>query len=133
MISFYNISRQDKSIKNKIMKNISKIIEENSFILGKIVKNFEKKFSNFCKVKYSIGCANGTDALFLSLYALNLPKNSEVILPSMTWISTLLAVIHNNLKPILVDIDKNNPLISIKNIKKKINSKTKVILPVHLY
>ena len=133
MISFNNISRQDKTIKNKIMKNISKIIEENNFILGKHVKNFEKKFSDYCKVKYSIGCANGTDALFLSLNALNLPKNSEVILPSMTWISTLLAVIQNNLKPILVDIDKNNPLISIKNIKKKINFKTKVILPVHLY
>ena len=109
MISFNNISRQDKTIKNKIMKNISKIIEENNFILGKHVKNFEKKFSNYCKVKYSVGCANGTDALFLSLNALNLPKNSEVILPTMTWISTLLAVIQNNLKPILVDIDKNNP------------------------
>ena len=133
MISFYNISRQDKSIKNKIIKNISKIIDKNDFILGENVKNFEKKFSNFCKVKYSIGCANGTDALFLSLYALNLPKNSEVILPSMTWISTLLAVIHNNLKPVLVDIDKTNPLISIEKIKKEINSKTKVILPVHLY
>ena len=133
MISFYNISRQDKPIKNKIMKNISKIIEENDFILGKNVKNFEKKFSRFSRVKYSIGCANGTDALYLSLKVLNLPKNSEVILPSMTFISTLLAVIHNDLKPILVDIDKNNPLISIKNIEKNINSKTKVILPVHLY
>ena len=119
MIGFYNISRQDKSVKNKIIKNISKIIDKNDFILGENVKNFEKKFSNFCKVKYSIGCANGTDALFLSLYALNLPKNSEVILPSMTWISTLLAVIHNNLKPVLVDIGKTNPLISIENIKKK--------------
>jgi dTDP-4-amino-4,6-dideoxygalactose transaminase len=67
------------------------------------------------------------------LKSLNLPENSEVILPAMTFISTLLAVVNNNLKPVLVDIVKDTSLISIEDIKKKINSKTKVILPVHLY
>ncbi len=133
MIDYFNISKQDKNIKKKILKDISKVISNNNFILGKPVNDFEKKFSNFCNVKYAVSCANGTDALFLALKSLNLPKNSEVILPAMTWISTILSVINNNLKPVLVDIEKGTPLISIKNIKKKINSHTKVILPVHLY
>ncbi len=133
MIDYFNISKQDKSIKKKILQDISKVISNNNFILGKPVYDFEIKFSKFCNVKYAVSCANGTDALSLALKSLNLPRNSEVILPAMTYISTLLAVINNNLKPVLVDIVKGTSLISIDDIKKKINSKTKVILPVHLY
>ena len=58
------------------------------------------------KSKFSVGCANGTDALYLAIKSLDLPENSEVIVPAMTWISTVLAIINNNLKPVLVDVDK---------------------------
>ena len=90
------------------------------------------KFSKFCNCKYSIGVANGTDALTLALKALNLKEGSEVIIPAMTYCSTAFAVINANLKPVLVDIESNSPLIAVDKIK-KINSKTKVIMPVHLY
>ena len=133
MIKFLDIYKQDKLIHKKILKKISKLFKKGDFILGKEVDLFEKNFSKFCGSKYAIGCANGTDALTLALKSLNLPKNSEVIIPAMTYCSTAFSVINANLKPVLVDIDKNSPNISIKEIKKKINNKTKVILPVHLY
>lgn len=73
-ISFFNIYNQDKIIHNRIINKISKSIRKNNFILTKEVKEFEKNFSKYCDVKYSVGVANGTDALFLSLKSLNLKK-----------------------------------------------------------
>jgi len=132
-MKFFDISNQDKKIRNKIIKNFKKNILKGDFILGKDVNNFENKFASFCGTKYAIGCANGTDALTIALKALNLPKNSEVIIPAMTYCSTAFAIINANLIPVLVDIDYLKPTISIDNIKKKIGFKTKVIMPVHLY
>ncbi len=133
MIKFLNIKKQDFIIEKNIYKNIRNVIINNSFILGDYVEKFEKSFANYCGSKYAIGCANGTDALTISLKILNLPKNSEVIIPAMTYCSTAFSVINAGLKPVLVDIDNLSPTISINDIKKKITSRTKVIMPVHLY
>ena len=133
MIKFYDIYRQDKHLHNVFIKELKKHFKKNDFILGDSVKKFENNFSKYTKSKFSVGCANGTDALYLAIKSLDLPENSEVIVPAMTWISTVLAIINNNLKPVLVDVDKKNSLILINEIKRKINSKTKVILPVNLY
>ena len=133
MVKFLDIYNQDKKIINLIFSDIKKIIKKNNFILGEEVTNFEKNFAKYCNSKYSIGCANGTDALFIALKSLNLPKKSEVILPAMTYCSTAFAIINAGLKPILVDIDKYTPTININEIKKKITKNTKVIMPVHLY
>ncbi len=116
-----------------MIKKISYLFKKGDFILGSEVDLFEKKFSKFCGSKYAISCANGTDALTLALKSLNLPKNSEVIIPAMTYCSTAFSIINANLKPILVDIETLGSTICIKDLKKKINRKTKVILPVHLY
>ncbi len=132
-IKFLNIYKQDKNIHSQFIKLFKKHLKSSDFILGKSVEVFENNFSKFTKSNYSISCANGTDALYMAIKCLDLPKNSEVIVPAMTWISTVLAVINNNLKPILVDVDRNSSLISLNEIKKKINKKTKVILPVNLY
>ena len=132
-IKFFDIYNQDKNVHSSFIKILKNHFKNSDFILGKSVNLFENNFSKFTKSKYSIGCANGTDALYLALKSLNLPKNSEVIVPAMTWISTVLSILNNNLKPILVDVNKNDALISLKEIKKKINKNTKVILPVNLY
>lgn len=133
MIKFYNLFNIDKNLHPKIINNFKKLIKKGDFILGDETVKFEKKFSKFVGAKYGIGCANGTDALILALKSLNLKKNSEVIVPAMTYCSTVFAVIHANLKPVLVDIENNKSTIDLNEIKKKINSNTKVILPVHLY
>ncbi len=132
-IKFFDIYNQDKKIHLSFIKILKNHFKKSDFILGKSVSLFENNFSKFTKSKYSIGCANGTDALYLALKTLNLPKNSEVIVPAMTWISTVLSILNNNLKPVLVDVNKNDALISLKEVKKKINKNTKVILPVNLY
>ena len=133
MIKFLNISKQDKPIRKKIIKNINDVINKNNYILGDYVEKFEKAFAKFCGAKYAISCANGTDALTVALKILNLPKNSEVIIPAMTYCSTAFAVINAGLKPVLVDISILEPTISIDKLKAKITNKTKVIMPVHLY
>tara|TARA_Y100000590_G_scaffold225655_1_gene255073 strand:- start:1471 stop:2562 length:1092 start_codon:yes stop_codon:yes gene_type:complete len=132
-MKFLDIYNQDKQIINKIKKDFKKNVINGDFILGKSVKDFEKKFASFCNSRFAIGCGNGTDALTIALKALNLPKNSEIIIPAMTYCSTAFAVINANLKPVLADIDYLKPTISIEKIKKKINLNTRVIIPVHLY
>ena len=133
MIKFYDIYRQDQKLHVSILKDIKKIFKKGDFILGNDVSNFEKNFSKICKSKFSIGCANGTDALTIALKSLNLKKDSEVIIPAMTYCSTAFSVINANLKPVLVDTEFMKSTISIQHLKKKINNKTRVIMPVHLY
>jgi len=133
MIKFFDIQRADKKLFNKNIKAIKKIIKKTNFVNGDEVKIFENNFSKFCKVKYSVGCNSGSDAIFMALKALNLKKNSEVILPAQTYASTIFAVIRANLKPVLADIQSDNPTICPKSLEKKINNKTSAIIIVHLY
>ncbi len=133
MIQFFDIYKQDKKIHKHLLDDIIKLFKKGDFILGKPVSRFEKNFSKFCGAKYAISCGNGTDALTIALKSLNLPNNSEVIIPAMTYCSTAFSIINANLKPVLVDLSKLKSTIDVDQIKKKITKKTKVILPVHLY
>ncbi len=133
MIKFLDIYKQDKNLHSKIIKKISELFKKGDFILGKEVEIFENNFKKIIGSKYAIGCANGTDALTLALKSLELPKNSEVLIPAMTYCSTAFSVINAELKPVLVDVDFQKPTINLDDLKKKITNKTKVILPVHLY
>ena len=116
-----------------IKKEISKIINKKNFILGEEVRKFENNFSKLSKIKYSVGCASGTDALILALKSLELKSSDEVIVPAMTYISTGLSVLTNNNKLVYADINNDTGLIAIDDIIKKITKKTKVIIPVNLY
>jgi len=116
-----------------IKKEIYSTIKKKDFILGTSVKKFENEFSQLSRIKYSVGCASGTDALTLALLSLNLQKDDEVIVPGMTYISTGLSVLLNNNKLVTTDIDDSTGLISIEKITKRITKKTKAIIPVNLY
>ncbi len=133
MIKFLDIYKNDKHLYQSILKDIKKFFKKGDFILGQSVTNFENNFAKLCKSKYSVGCANGTDAITIALKSLNLKKGSEVIIPAMTYCSTAFSVINADLKPVLVDTKFMSPTIDIDKLKKKITKKTKVILPVHLY
>ena len=132
-MKFLDIYKQDYSLIKKINKDLAKNIKKTDFIMGQNVIEFEKLFSRYCLSKYAVSCGNGTDALYIAIMSLDLPKNSEVIIPAMTFCSTIFSVIRAGLKPVLVDIEKNKPTICIAELKKKINNKTKLIIPVHLY
>ena len=120
MVKFFDIYEQDKVNFHKNISDFKNIVKKTNFINGKQVHEFEKNFAKFCNTKYAVGCNSGSDALFLSLKALNLRENSEVIIPAQTYCSTLFSVIRAGLKPVLVDIQNINPTISIDEIKKKI-------------
>ena len=133
MIKFFDLYKQDKTLHKSILRKIKILFNKGDFILGKEVSLFENNFKNFCGSNYAISCANGTDALTLALKALDLPKNSEVLIPAMTYCSTAFSVFNAGLKPKLVDTEFLKPTICLVDLKKKISKKTKVILPVHLY
>ncbi len=133
MIKFLDLFKQDKKLHIDIFKDLKKLFKKGDFILGNEVDKFEKNFSKLSNSKFAIGCANGTDALTIALKSLNLKKNSEVLIPAMTYCSTAFSIINANLKPVLIDTSFMSPTIDLKDLKKKINKRTKVIMPVHLY
>jgi len=100
---------------------------------GKFVKLFEERFSRYNDRKYGIAVSNGTAALEVAIKSLNLKKNSEVLIPSFSIISTANAVIKNNLKPILVDCDLDTWNMDVEQTLKKITKKTKAIIITHIY
>ena len=131
-IKFHNIYK-GLSNKKKIERKIISLVRSNSFIGGKPVDEIEKKFAKFTQSKYCISVGNGTDALEIALEALKIKKGSEVIVPVNTWISTAEIVLRNGLKLVFCDINLDDYSINLQDLKKKINKKTKVIIPVHLY
>jgi len=101
--------------------------------LGKYINEFEKKFAEFCNVKYALSTCNGTTALHLALIALGIKEGDEVIIPDLTFIATANAVKYTGAKVVTVDIQEDTLCIDPEKIKKSITSKTKAIIPVHLY
>ena len=109
------------SQKRLVLSKIKSLLKNSKFIGGMEVDKFEKKFLNFTKAKYCVSVGNGTDALEIAVKSLNLKKNSEIIVPANTWISTAEAVVNNGLKLVFCDINLNDYTISIKDLKKKNN------------
>ena len=133
LINFTNVNPINNK-ENLLIKNeIYNIVKKKDFILGDSVKKFEDNFSKLSKIRYSVGCASGTDALILALKSLNLKKDDEVIVPGLTYISTGLSVLLNNNNLIFADVDNRTGLISIEKAVQKINKKTKAIIAVNLY
>jgi perosamine synthetase len=100
---------------------------------GKYIKEFEEKFSKFTGTKYGVSCCNGTVALQLAVRALNIKKDDEVICASFTNIASILCVVYEGAKPVLVDSRKDTWCIDEEKIEEKITQNTKAIIPVHIY
>jgi len=120
------ISRNDEKI-------ISKTLKQSMLTLGPQLEKFESDFCKYSKAKYSIAVSNCTAALHLSLMALGIKENDEVILPDLTFVADANAVLACNAKPVVADINKENFFLSLSNIKKNITKRTKAIIPVHIY
>lgn len=133
MILCANPKEQYLSHKNEIKQAIDKVLESGWYVLGQEVKEFEKEFANFVGSKYSVGVASGTDAIFLSLKALDIGIGDEVITVSHTATATVSAIEATGAKAIFVDIEEEYFTIDVCQIEKAITSKTKAIIPVHIY
>lgn len=132
-INLFDLKKQYLPIKEEIDEAIREVIESSSFVLGQKVEEFENNFSNYCNAKYSVGVSSGTDALYLSLKALGIGLGDEVITTTYTFIGTVLAISKCGAKPVLIDCEKEDYNISVKQIESAITEKTKAIIPVHLY
>ena len=128
-----DLKAQYLSIKNEIDAAVNDVINESAFIKGKYVQKFEEEYSETYGVKHVISCANGTDAIYISLKALGIGQGDEVITVANTWISTSETITQTGAKPIFVDINSDNYSINLEEIKKSINNKTKAIIVPYLY
>ncbi len=133
MIPMVNLQAQYVDIKDEIEQGLAETIKNCSFILGPNVQAFEKEAAEYLGVKHAIGCASGTDALHLALKAEGITTCDEVITSAFTFIATAEAIKYVGAKPVFVDIDKKTFNITAENIEKAITSKTKAIMPVHLF
>lgn len=137
MIPFLDLKGINAQYKAELIEACTRVIDSGWYIQGNECKEFDKEFAEYCGVKYAIGVANGLDALILILRAYKemgvVGDGDEVIVPSNTYIASILAISQNNLVPVLVEPNIDTYLIDPNKIEEKITSKTKAILPVHLY
>ncbi len=132
MILMNDFKKEYKFFKKDVDKALVSVMESGWYILGKEVEKFEKEFADYVGVKYCVGVANGMEALQISLMALGIGKGDEVITVSNSAVATALAISATGAKPVFVDIDEYYHIDSSK-IEEKITSRTKAILPVHLF
>lgn len=137
MIPFLDLKGINAQYRTELIEACTKVIDSGWYIQGNECKAFDEEFAEYCGTKYAVGVANGLDALILILRAYKelgiINDGDEVIVPSNTYIASILAISENNLVPVLVEPDINTYLIDPSKIEEKITSKTKAIMPVHLY
>ena len=128
-----DLQSQYDRIKDEINKSVIGVMQDATFINGPTVKSFQKNLEAYLNVKHVIPCANGTDALQIAMMALDLKPGDEVITTNFTFAATVEVIALLNLKPVLVDVDLNTFNIDADKLEKAITSKTKAIVPVHLF
>lgn len=133
MIKLLDLKKQYDTISRDIDKAIFDTINSSSYIGGTSIKKFEDSFKDFVNTKFCIGVANGTDALEIGLSSLDLPIQSEVIVPANSFISTSEAVTNSGHKVVFCDIDPQTSNICVSDLRSKITKKTRAIIVVHLY
>lgn len=132
-VPLLDLKRQYRSIKNELDQAVLSVLADTKFIMGPEVKSFEEKIAEYCGSKFAIGVASGTDALLLALKACGVESGDEVITTPFSFFATAGVITRLGATPVFVDIDPDSYNIAPDLIEKKITSKTKAIVPVHLY
>jgi len=132
-MKLFPIKENIKKTKFQNIRSFTKLQNSGKFILGKNVKNLEKKLKKITNFQYCISTSSGTDALLISLMSIGIKPKDEVITTAFTYVSTVEVIIRLGAKPVFVDIDKSTGLIDENKIEQNINTKTKAIIPVSLY
>jgi dTDP-4-amino-4,6-dideoxygalactose transaminase len=137
MVPFLDLKKINLRHQRDFEARLNEVLQKGWFILGSKVDEFEKAFAQYCGTKHCIGVANGLDALILIFEAYKelglMQAGDEVLVPSNTYIASILAVSKAGLTPVLVEPDKDTCLIDHRLLEKSITKRTKAILPVHLY
>jgi dTDP-4-amino-4,6-dideoxygalactose transaminase len=132
-VPFFDLSAQFKSIEGEIKYAMDEVFQDQQFILGSKVQALEKTIAQYCRSRYAVGVASGSDALLLALMALGIGTGDEVILPPFTFFATAGTVSRLGAIPVFVDIDRETYNIDPSKIEEKITPRTKAIIPVHLF
>lgn len=132
-IPFLSFQHAHASVKSELISNFEQFLERAWYVLGDQVKQFEKEYAQYNEVAHCVGISNGLDALHIALLTLNIGKGDEVIVPSNTYIATVLAISFVGAQPVFVEPDMATYNIDPSLIEQAITSRTKAIMPVHLY
>lgn len=132
-VPFVDLKEQYSAIRHELEPALQDVFHDTAFILGKYVARFEQEFAAFCGVRHAIGVNSGTDAITLTLKAMNLGPGDEIITAANTFIATAEAIVHAGCKPVFVDISQDTYNLNPHELEEKITPKTKAIIPVHLY
>ncbi|MBL7930382.1 MAG: DegT/DnrJ/EryC1/StrS family aminotransferase [Bacteroidia bacterium] len=132
-VPFLSFSYMNQQIKAESLKAFETFFDNQWYILGKKVEEFEKEYAAFSDTKYCAGTSNGLDALYIALRSLGVGNGDEVLVPSNTYIATHIAISNVGAIPVAVEPDYRTYNIDPKKIEEKITKKTKAIIPVHLY
>jgi dTDP-4-amino-4,6-dideoxygalactose transaminase len=132
-IPYFDLKAQYRTIRDDILAALERVCQSGLFILGEEVAKFEEEFAAFCEAKHCVAVNSGTSALHLALLAVGVKPGDEVITTPNTFIATAEAISYTGAKPVFVDIDPNSANIDPRRIESAISSRTKAIVPVHLY
>ena len=132
-VPFFDLGTQFKSIEDEIKSVMDEVFQNQQFILGAKVQALEETIARYCRTRYAVGVASGSDALLLALMALGVGAGDEVLLPPFTFFATAGSVSRLGAIPVFVDISQETYNIDPYKVEKKITSKTKAIIPVHLF
>src|SRR5665647_2116524 len=132
-VPLLDLKAQYKSIKNELDEALIRTAESQYFILGPEVDKLETSIAGYLNCKYAVGVSSGTDALLIALMAIGIQPGDEVIIPDYTFFATAGVVSRLNAKPVFIDSEIVTYNIDVNKIEKRITSKTKAIIPVHLY
>jgi dTDP-4-amino-4,6-dideoxygalactose transaminase len=132
-IPFLSFSEINKDIRAEILSSFETFFDKGWYVLGDCLKQFEEEYADYNNVSYAVGVSNGLDALHLALKVLDIKAGDEIIVPSNTYIASVLAISYIGATPVFVEPDIYTYNIDPKKIQDAITSKTKAIMPVHLY
>jgi dTDP-4-amino-4,6-dideoxygalactose transaminase len=132
-VNFLDLASQYEGIKDEVDSAIDRVLKSASFIGGTNVAKFEEDFADFVGTRECVGVANGTDALEIVLESLDLPSDSEVIVPANSFIATSEAVSRAGLRVVFADCRPDDYLLDVDDVRTRITEKTRAIVPVHLY
>lgn len=133
MIPFLNLKRAYSEMGIEIDRSLQRVMQRGDFVLGEETEALEKDFSEYIGTKWGVGVNSGSDALLLSLQALEIGKGDEVITVSHTFTSTADAVVRNGAEPVFVDVDPETFCMDAALVEERISERTKALLPVHIY
>jgi dTDP-4-amino-4,6-dideoxygalactose transaminase len=132
-IPLVDLARQHAEVRETVMAGFEQVLSRTSFVLGPQVADFEQRYATFCGARHCVGVANGTDAVELALRVLGIGDGDEVIVPTNSFIATALAAARAGATPVLVDCDPVYHLIDVAAVERALTSRTRAIVPVHLF